>query len=66
MTTTKASQLIKLGQSQGGNEKVAIEIGTIQGTIGTSSKGNPTIRLNGNHVIDGKIYYLTGNLTTKA
>jgi len=57
--------ITKLGQSKNGNEKVAVEIGSIQGTIGTSSKGNPTIRLNGQHVIDGKLYYLTGNLTEK-
>jgi len=60
------AEITKLGKSQNGNEKVSIEIGTIQGTLGKSSKGNPTIRLNGSHVVDGKIYYLTGNLTTKA
>lgn len=58
--------ITKLGKSQNGNEKVAVDIGTIQGTLGQSSKGNPTIRLNGSYVIDGKIYYLTGNLTTSA
>jgi hypothetical protein len=58
--------ITKLGKSQNGNEKVAVDIGNIQGTIGVSSKGNPTIRLNGSHFIDGKVYYLTGNLTEKS
>jgi len=59
-------KITKLGKSQNGNEKVSIDIGTIQGTIGVSSKGNPTIRLTGSHVVDGKIHYLTGNLTEKS
>ena len=58
--------ITKLGKSKAGNEKVAVDIGTINGTIGVSSKGNPTIRLTGSHVIDGKVYYLTGNLTSSA
>jgi len=57
------TSMTKLGQSKNGNNKVAVEIGTITGTLGKSSKGNKTIRLYGSHVIDGKIYYLTGNLT---
>ena len=60
------AKLTKLGKSQNGNEKVSVDIGTIVGTMGVSSKGNPTIRLTGSHVIDGKIHFLTGNLTTKA
>ena len=55
--------ITEIGKSQKGNTKVAVEIGTIQGTLGKSSKGNETIRLTGQHVIDGKLYYLTGNLT---
>jgi len=57
------ANIVKLGQSKNGNPKVAVEVGTITGTVGKSSKGNKTIRLFGSHVIDGKIYYLTGNLT---
>ena len=56
--------ITKLGKSKAGNEKVAIDIGSISGTLGTSKKGNPTIYLTGNYVIDGKVYYLTGQLTT--
>jgi hypothetical protein len=58
--------ITKLGKSKNGNEKVVVDVGTINGTLGVSSKGNPTIRLVGNYVIDGKVYYLTGNLTTTA
>jgi len=56
--------ITKLGKSKNGNEKVVVDVGTINGTLGVSSKGNLTIRLVGNYVIDGKVYYLTGNLTT--
>jgi hypothetical protein len=59
------AKITKLGMSANQNEKVAIDIGTITGTLGTAKSGNETIRLFGSHVVNGQIYYLTGNLTKK-
>jgi len=59
------SKFVDLGKSQNGNKKVAVDVGTITGTVGKSSNGNKTIRLYGNHIIDGQMYFLTGNLTLK-
>lgn len=53
----------EMGKSSNGNDKVEVDIGNISGVKGKSKAGNPTIRLTGSHVIDGKTHYLTGNLT---
>jgi hypothetical protein len=59
------TNITKLGKSTNGNDVVAVKLGLVQGTVGKSSNDNPTIRLYGQHIIDGKLYYLTGNLTEK-
>jgi hypothetical protein len=56
-------KITELGKSKNDNMKVSIDIGNITGTKGKSSNGNETYRLYGSHVINGKVYYLTGNLT---
>ena len=57
------TSITKLGKSQNGNEKVAIDIGNVNGVKSKSSNGNEMFRLFGTHVINGKVYYLSGYLT---
>lgn len=59
------TKIVELGKSSNGNDKVAIEIGTVTATKSKSSNGNKMFRLYGQHVIDGKIHYLSGYLTEK-
>jgi len=55
--------ITNIGTSKAGNQKVAIDIGTIKGTDGQSSAGNRSIRLFGSHVVDGEAWQLNGFLT---
>jgi len=52
--------------SQSGKPKVTVDLGIMTGVRTTSKSGNKMVCFNGQYVIDGKIHYLTGQLTEKA